>query len=311
MNNSPWKSAYLIVNAHSRNGERMFEEARDKLREAGIELTQEIAEHDPAKLDGHVRSALQRGADLIIVGGGDGTISGTIGNMEGADATFAPLPLGTANSFARTLGIGANLDDAVTAIVGGHTAMVDLGDIDGHRFANSAAIGLSPMIGDTVPHKLKRYLGRFGYLLWAIRTMIRFRPFRVDIDCDGEKLSTWATEVRMLNGRYSGGIEMSEDASVRTGEFVIHVVAGKSVMRLALDWYLRILRLRSDDKGVIDLRGRKAKISTRPRQRVAIDGEVLAKTPITFEIHPRAVRVIVPAHEALQISGDSRERVAG
>lgn len=294
----PWRAATLVVNTRSRRGARLFREARDRLQADGVRLANAVAETDPARMRGHVERAVQDGADLIIVGGGDGSISGTIGALVGSDCTFAPLPLGTANSFARTLGIGTELEDAVAAITGGRTKKADLGEIDGLMFANSASIGLSPIIGETIPPPLKRYLGRIGYLLWGIGTMLRFRPFRVTIACDGQEWTCWATEVRMLNGCFAGGIQLSEDASLENGRIVVQVVAGKSKLRLAADWYLRIVGLAEAARGVEQLEGRQVQIDTIPPQRVALDGEVLARTPIQLKVHPAAVRVVVPSDQA-------------
>lgn len=294
---SPWQAAVLVVNTRSRRGARLFAEARDLLRAGGVQLIGEIAETDPKKMRGHVEAAVGEGADLVIVGGGDGSISGIIGALVGTDCTFAPLPLGTANSFARTLGIGTDLDEAVAAIVGGQTRRIDLGEIDGRMFASSAAIGLSPIIGDTIPARLKRTLGRLGYLLWGVGTMLRFSPFRVTVDCGETRRTCWATEVRMLNGCFAGGVQLTDDARLDNGRILVQIVAGKSRLRLAADWYLRIIGLADATKGVEELQGREVRIETRPPQRVALDGEVLARTPILLKALPGAVRVVVPADE--------------
>lgn len=243
----------------------------------------------------HVEQAVGNGADLIIVGGGDGSISGTIGALIGSNCTFAPLPLGTANSFARTLGIGTELEDAIAAIAGGCTRKVDLGEIDGHMFANSASIGLSPIIGETIPARFKRYFGRVGYLLWGISIMLRFRPFRIVLECDDEKRTCWATEVRILNGCFAGGIQLSDDASLENGRIVIQVVTGKSKLHLAADWYLRIIGLADAARGVEELEGRKVRIEAVPPQMVSLDGEALARTPIDVRVRAAAVRVVIPA----------------
>src|SRR3546814_10221986 len=79
--------------------------------------------------------------------------------------------------------------------------------IDGDYFANAAAIGLSPMIGDSVPHKLKKYLGRVGYLVWAIRCFFRFSPFRLSVD-DGTRVRRlWSTEVRIRSEEHTSELQ--------------------------------------------------------------------------------------------------------
>ena len=64
-------------------------------------------------------------------------------------------------------------------IAKGARKRIDLGYIDHDYFANAAAMGMSPLIAETVPHKLKKYLGMIGYLIWAIRVAFKFRPFRL------------------------------------------------------------------------------------------------------------------------------------
>jgi diacylglycerol kinase family enzyme len=148
---------------------------------------------------------------MVIVGGGDGTLSTTIDFFKDRDTVFALLPLGTANSFARTLGIPLDLPGAVDVIAKGMPRRIDLGCVNGDYFANTAAIGLSPMIARTVPHKLKKYLGRVGYGLWAAKVGVGFRPFRLTIDYAQAHASVWATEVRIANGGYFGGVELVVD----------------------------------------------------------------------------------------------------
>ena len=140
-------------------------------------LTSAHALRDPSLLVPTVKEAVRSGAPMVIVGGGDGSLSCTVDEVVDRDCVFALLPLGTANSFARTLGIPLDLDGAIDTIATGQRRRIDLGMIDDDYFANCAAMGLSPMIGEGVPHNLKRYLGRVGYLIWAVWCLIRFHAF--------------------------------------------------------------------------------------------------------------------------------------
>ena len=145
------KQAILVVNAASRRGAEAFEEARDKLVAAGVELIDARAVKQPERLNGEVTAAIDR-APMVIVGGGDGTLSESIDYFLGKDTVFALLPLGTANSFARTLGIPLDLDGAIDVIANGVARHVDLAAINGDYFLNNAALGLAPMVAETVPH---------------------------------------------------------------------------------------------------------------------------------------------------------------
>ena len=289
------REAVLVVNARSRKGRDQFEEAKTKLEAAGVKLIAAHPVRDPNTLIATMRKAVASGAPMIIVGGGDGSLSCTVDDVVEPDVVFALLPLGTANSFARTLGIPLDLDGAIQTIATGKRRRIDLGVIDGDYFANAAAMGLSPMIGETVPHNLKRYLGMVGYLAWAIWCLIRFRPFRLYIDDGKQKRRVWATEVRIFNGRFHGGVELAEDAEVDSGEIVIQAVTGKSVLRLCWDWFARYFKLRGREAMTEEFRGRRLLIDTKPRLKISIDGEVLAKTPATVEVARKAIEVVVPA----------------
>lgn len=289
------KQAALVVNAHSRRGEALFEAAKAKLEAAGVELVAAHAVHEPARLNDTVRSAVQAGAPMVIVGGGDGSLSCVVDDLVDRDCVFAVLPLGTANSFARTLGLPLDLDGAVATIAAGRRRRIDLGMIDGDYYVNCAALGLSPMIGETVPHKLKRYLGRIGYLAWAVWCFVRFRPFRLTIDDGSGPQRVWASEVRIFNGRFHGGVELAESTDVDSGDIVVQAVTGRSRWRLVWDWYAKFFKLRSRDATTSEFRGKSIRIETRPRHKISIDGEVLARTPVTARVAERAIEVAVPA----------------
>ena len=304
------REAVLVVNAHSRRGQDLFEEATAKLEMAGVRLIASHALRNPKKLVPTVRQAVQDGAPMVIVGGGDGSLSYAVDEFVGKDCVFAFLPLGTANSFSRTLGVPLDLDGAIDAIARGERRRIDLGMIDEDYFTNCAAMGLSPMIGEGVPHKLKRYLGRVGYLIWAVWCLMRFHAFRLTVD-DGEKKETiWATEVRIANGRYHGGVELIESATVDSGVIVVQAVVGRSVLPLIWNWVASMLRLPARQSPIQEFRGKSLKVLTRPRQPISIDGEVLAKTPVEAKIATGVIEVAAPHRSTATKAEDSAKAEA-
>jgi diacylglycerol kinase family enzyme len=204
------------------------------------------------------------------------------------------LPLGTANSFARSLGIPLDLDGAIDVIANGRRRRIDLGMIDGDYFANCATLGLAPLIAETVPHGLKRVAGRPGYLAWAAYQMLRFRPFCVTIG-EGDSAETVnAVEVRIANGSFHGGTELIEDASVDSGEIVVQVVEGTSRHRLVWSWLSSFLKLRSRKTTMREFRGRSLRVATDKPMAISIDGELLAKTPVTAKVAKGVIEVAAP-----------------
>ena len=287
------KQAILIVNAMSRSGADGFDRAVELLGAAGIELIDAIAVTEPERLKTAVADAVDR-APMVIVGGGDGTLSTSIDFFKDHETVFGLLPLGTANSFARALGIPLDLPGAVEVIAKGELRRIDLGSVNGDYFGNSAAIGLSPMIARTVPHKLKKYLGRFGYALWAAKVGIGFRPFRLTVDDGCARSMVWASEVRIANGGYFGGVEMVDNADLASGEIIVQIVTGKSNRNLLSSWVANMLRLRNRDQWQAEIHARELRIETNPVMDVAIDGELSAKTPITVAVAPAAVAIAAP-----------------
>jgi len=288
------KRAMLVVNAASRNGEAAFEEAREKLAASGIDLIDAHVVHDPAVMEPVVKAAIAR-APMVIVGGGDGTLSAVVDHFIGKDTVFAVLPVGTANSFARSLGLPLEIDGAIDVIAYGRRKRIDLGMINGDYFANVAALGMSPLIADTVPEGLKRYLGIVGYIIWAIRVAFRFRPFRLRVtQDDGSMDSCWATEARIANGTHQGGFLLVEEASLDSGEMVIQAVTGKSLIGLAWSWFATLFKLRHRDQTVTEWRGRQMILDSKPHQKISIDGEISARTPVSVECARGAIEVAAP-----------------
>ena len=288
------RSAALIVNAKSRKGRHLFREACRLLREAGVELSRTDAVRDPKRFAGSVKAAVEAGTPMVIVGGGDGSISSSVDHVVGTDTIFAILPLGTANSFARTLGIPLDLPGAVDVIANGRTRTIDLGMIDGDYFANCATIGIAPQIAETVPHGLKAWLGRPGYLLWAAWQLVRFKSFLLTVG-EGDAAETIeAVEVRIANGPYHGGVDLVDDARLDSGRIVVQIVTGATRRNLVWSWTLSVLGHPARAQTTRDFTGEAIHIATKPQLAISIDGELLARTPVTARIARRAIRVAAP-----------------
>lgn len=220
--------AALIVNSHSRSGKKAFADACAALKALRID-TDAHAVDDPSRLHRIVRDAVAKKPEVLILGGGDGTVSGVVDHLVGSGVPLGLLPLGTANSFARSLDIPIDLDEAVNIIAAGHRRRIDLGMIEDDYFANFAAIGMSPLIAETIPHGLKKWGGRGGYALWTAVQALRFKPFRLTVsDEAGHREALSALEVRIANGSFQGGTELIEDAEVDSGEIVLQVVKGRT-----------------------------------------------------------------------------------
>ena len=284
----------MVVNAQSRKGRALFDQACARCAALPFSVDAHAVD-DPARLEEIVKRALARKPDVLILGGGDGTISGLIDHLVGTGTALAVLPFGTANSFARTLGIPADVEGAFAVIAGGRRRRIDLGMIDGDYFANAAAIGIAPRIAQSVPHALKKYLGRAGYLAWAAWEFLHFRPFTLIVGEGAEAQRLAVVEVRISNGPYHGGTEVNEQAEVDNGVIVVQAVTGHARSRLVGNWVASVLRLDARHETVEHFSGTSLRIATEPPMAISIDGEVLAKTPVTAHVAAGVIEVLVPA----------------
>ncbi|HVF94300.1 MAG TPA: diacylglycerol kinase family protein [Sphingomonas sp.] len=293
----PIKSAALVVNAKSRKGQSLFERACAAMADLPFPVDAHAVE-DPNDLEPRVRQALAKKPDLLILGGGDGTVSGLVDLMVGHNVILGVLPLGTANSFARTLGIPLDIEGAIEVIRNGAPRRIDLGMIDGDYFANCAAMGISPQIAETVPHGLKKILGRIGYLGWAAYQFTRFKPFTLIVGEGADEQRMRVVEVRISNGPFHGGTELVDAAEVDSGEIIVQAVGGHFKRRLVKNWAASVLRHKSRHEEVRNFHGKSLKIRTEPSLPISIDGEVLAHTPVTAKIAAGVIEVMAPLPEA-------------
>jgi len=227
---------------------------------------------------------------MLIVGGGDGSLSSAVDMLVGKDCVFALLPLGTANSFARSVGIPIDLDSAIAVIANGQRRRIDLGMIDDDYYVNGAAIGMSPLIAQSIPHALKAWGGKLGYAAWVTVALSRFRPFKLTID--GESID--AVEVRIANGAFHGGTELVEEADVQSGEIIVQVVLGHSRWQLGQSWLYSSLKLAKRETMTRNFCGQSLRIETDPPLPISIDGEVTACTPVTVRVAARAIAMALP-----------------
>ncbi|MFC4909772.1 diacylglycerol/lipid kinase family protein [Actinomadura gamaensis] len=123
--------AVLIVNARSRRGRRLYGRARTLLTAAGLEFGEIVPVTDPAGLRPLFHRVLADDPDLVVVGGGDGTVAEAVRHLAHRDTALGVLPLGTTNNFARSLELPMDLAGAVDVLAEGKVADVDVGWFEG------------------------------------------------------------------------------------------------------------------------------------------------------------------------------------
>jgi YegS/Rv2252/BmrU family lipid kinase len=181
-----------------------------------------------------VRKALRKGAELIIVWGGDGMVQRCADALVGSNATMAIIPAGTANLFAHNLGIPQDIAEAVRIGFRGPRRTLDLGWINGEHFAVMAGVGFDADMIRGADGGLKDRLGRAAYVWTGLRS-IGASPTKTKIKIDG---TTWfsgkATCVLIGNvGTILGAVEVFEDARPDDGWLDVGVTTAQGPVQWA------------------------------------------------------------------------------
>src|SRR5919199_134647 len=213
------KGAVLVVNARSRTGEKAFERASKLLSSLGVAVGTSYALSDPTRLPETVQEAVLEGYDPIILGGGDGSVSSTVDFLAHHQSTLGLLPLGTANDFARTLGIPSGLEEACETIARGKVVDVDLGLAGDNFYVNVASVGLGVEVTRSLSPRLKKSIGPLAYPVAALGAFFKHEPFTARLsfpDGDHEPVDYGRLlQVAVGNGRfYGGGMVVAPDSGI-------------------------------------------------------------------------------------------------
>ncbi|HEY5817264.1 MAG TPA: lipid kinase [Mesorhizobium sp.] len=287
------RRALLIVNPRARLGSTSIDAAKAVFQQAGIGI--EEVSPGPNENASELISRCADHVDMAIVGGGDGTLNAAAAGLVYTGLPLGVLPLGTANDFARTLGIPPDPVKAAEIIAKGVIADIDVGEVNGHLFFNVASIGFSAeLAGELTEHAKKRW-GTLGYAIVAARILLRSRLFTAQVDHDGTTEEIRTMQVSVGNGRhYGGGMTVEETATASDGWLDLY--------SLEVDHWWRLLRLlpslRNGTQGQWDdvraFKTTEVTIRTSRPRPVNTDGELTTWTPAHFRIRPKAVRVFVP-----------------
>lgn len=281
----------------------------EQLHAAGIEVEQ-VESGSVEETREAIRSRCGE-FDLVIIGGGDGTISSAAGALLECRRPLAILPLGTANDLARSLGIGSDLARAFGVIAANHRTRIDLGEVNGHYFFNVANIGLGVHVTRELTDEVKRRWGVLSYFKAMGAALARSGQFRVRLKIDGRAHSLRSIQLAVGNGRfYGGGNVVDENATINDGLLNLYSVRPQRVWELVT--LAPVLRGGRHDlvRRVFNAAGRAIEIETAPaHMEVHADGEPVTQTPATFKVHEKVLEVIVP-REAPELTADGSAGVA-
>lgn len=293
------RRAALIVNPTSGGGRgwRVLGQAAPLLRKAGVmpDVVMCTNGDEPGDL---ARQAAADGHSLVIAVGGDGQAAAVAEGLVGTETTFALLPAGSANDYARTLGMPrGNVAAAVTQIAAGRTARVDTLRVRvtgrERHFLNVVGAGFDAVVAGRA-EKIPVLRGAGRYVVALVAELPRFKAATITLDIDGETRELRAMMVAIANGTsYGGGMRVAPMATLSSGQLEICVVGEVSKPDF-LRAFPRVFRgTHVTHPAVTMLSGHQVSIAADRPLRLIGDGEWFGELPATVTVDPASLSVVV------------------
>ena len=245
-------------------------------------------------------------ADVVIAGGGDGTISTAAELVMQHGAILGALPLGTMNLFVRALGFSALLEEALQQLQQAKPQIVDVGMANDKLFLHQVSFGVQPRLARL--RERMGYRNRFTKMLSGARALFTLamapRPVRVNVLFDNQHVHVTSPAIvitnNMLGAKHDASLPEKLDQGI-LGVYILNDTSLSTLMRLARDYLLRRsppeTALMQHAGAALTIKRRPNRLSSARKKRKAllssIDGEVvLLKNPVRIEIRPKALRVL-------------------
>ena len=288
----------LIANPASRRGARLIDRARVAVIATGA--TCELVLTERSGHAAEIATERAREFDVVLTLGGDGTAMEVAGALAWSEIPIGVLPGGTGNLLARALGVPMKVERAVPALLGGTLKRIDLGVVQGHRFAVAAGVGIDASMVEETPRWMKRRLGVLAYTLIAtraaLRAVVRRKFFIARLEIDGELIERPAAAVlfanfgAILENRIAFGPEIEVDDGV-----LDCCIFSPRHLRDAVRIMWRVTRRDfRPDPSILYRKGTRFRLETEPVLSLQADGELLGLTPVDVTVEPLAAHLLIP-----------------
>lgn len=290
------KQAYLIVNpiaGRPKKG-RQAQRLLATLAQHGLEAELHVTE-GPGHATEMAREAVAAAAPLVIVAGGDGTIAEAVSGLAGTDVPLGVVPIGTGNVLQRQYHLPFDWHRACAVIAAGRVQRVDVGRAGNRTFLLHMGVGHDARVVSNVPGYLKGRIGQWAFVLSILQTIKRGEQWEMRVQTDAGEWEGRAWSCVAANARYfAWRLQMAPLGSMDNGWLDASIF--RSSGRLAfVGSYLRALAGTHYRSPVVKtLRVRSIRIEADPPAPVQMDGTVVGMSPISAEVWPQALRLIVP-----------------
>ena len=282
------KQAVFLYNTQSGKGKaaRSVEAICTVFRAYGYEIEPRLIDFSANPFDGNET------IDLMVVAGGDGTVNYVVNAMKrkGLDIPLGVIPSGTANDFARALGMSREPLEAARQIASGGVERVDVGCVNGLWFVNIFSFGIFTTTSQRTPDKRKHRIGKLAYIIEGVKEFRSMHAVPLEIEADGERFDLRSLMVLIFNGETAGGFHLARRSSIKDGFFDCILLEKKNFFRstLAMCRY----RVGGQPKIVRHLQARTIDIRSTVNEPTDVDGQKGAEFPLHIECIAGGLRIM-------------------
>jgi YegS/Rv2252/BmrU family lipid kinase len=293
------KKVFLTINpaaGHS-DHEKVLEYLQSECRESGwdCDVYETVGDHSDRE---NLRIARERGYDLYIAAGGDGTVAMVLNEMIGLETPLAIIPIGTGNGTARMLEIPLKWEQAIDLLFEpNQISTLDTMSVAGKHFLLHIGIGLTSVALRETNLASKKLLGRAYYLFKGLKAFFGFQPHRFEITIDGTKHMFKGVEVFVINAPSIGDpfIHWGRAISPTDGRLNVFFVRARTLLDFfRLAWNSILGRQRLDPRVTYQQAQRSIHVRSDPALPLQADGEYVTETPCTIELAPQSINIIGP-----------------
>jgi diacylglycerol kinase family enzyme len=248
----------------------------------------------------YARRALERGAEVIFVWGGDGMVQRCVDAVAGTGAVLAILPAGTANLLAMNLLVPDDLTGAVRVGLHGERRPLDTGSVNGEHFAVMAGAGFDASMIKDADRGMKDRIGRAAYLYTGARNLSA-RRVKAVVEVDGRRFFKGRVSCVLVGnvGKILGGVEAFQGAQPDDGLLELGVVTAKNPVEWARTLGRVALGNAEKSPFIQVTHGKRFRLRFDRRFAYELDGGARsAVKTVRIKVHPSSIKICVPAKAA-------------
>ena len=291
----PFRRALVVANPVAGRGRarRAAEELATGLAGMGLDAALHFTR---GRSDARDRAAsLERGVDLVVSVGGDGTLGEILEGLAGRDVPVAILAAGTANVLALDLGLPRSVQGLLGIVGRGRTAPIDTGRVNGGRLTFLVTgVGFDALAVREVESRRRGPITKAAYVAAGMRALAGYRAPRLEVEIDGEKRPGRYAQVLVSNIVHYGGFRvLSADRRLDDGLFEVYLFPKGSRASL-LGYAVRACLSGLPGGSCTRLRARRVRITSEVPVPCQVDGDAFGETPVEICVHPVQSRLVVP-----------------